>query len=116
MATIFKLVSKEVQGLSYAVTGVSARLNSCDIGDQLSYIFSFSFYAQDELGNYIFKHISDIPVKSYLYTPEDSSTSVVSLLLSPKKIDNYKAALFLCGLYNYQLLPIYQQDIPDIIS
>lgn len=120
MATIFRVVPKAFptpsNPIGFTIEGISARINTADIGDQTKYPFSFVFYSKDAENNWIPKDGADIPVRVLIPLPSVGNVNIVSLLLSPSKTDKYRAASIICGFQGYQLLPIEDQDtLLDVI-
>lgn len=114
MATIFRVTPKTfttpADPKGYVIEGISARINTGDIGDQSTYSFSFVFYCKDKSGAWVSKDGADIPVRVIVTIPSIGNANLVALLVSPSKADKYKAASIICLSQNYQLLPIEQQD------
>lgn len=115
MTTIFRVIPKVFttpsDPVGFTIEGVSARINSMDIGNQKTFPFSFIFYCKDKVtGAWIPKDGADLPVRVSVPVPGQVAVNMVSLLVSPNKLDKYKAAGIICASQGYQLLPIEQQD------
>lgn len=114
MATIFKVTPKSFptpsNPVGFTIQGISARINTGDIGDQTSYPFSFVFYCKDLEDNWVVQDGVDRNVRILLNVPGLGYANLVSLMFSPAKADKYLAAKVICAAYGFQLLPIEEQD------
>lgn len=114
MAAIFKVNPRSFptpsNPIGFTIEGVSARINSGEIGDQSFYSFSFVFYSKNVDGTWTPRDGADIPVRVNITLPSLGNVNLVSLLVSGSKADKYKAASIICSSQGYQLLPIDQQD------
>jgi hypothetical protein len=114
MAAIFKVTPKTfptpANPIGFTIYGVSARINTGEIGDQLSYPFSFIFYTKDVNDNWFAQDGVDRDVRPLIDVPGLGHINLISLLFAPSKADKYLAASVICSLYGFQLLPIEEQD------
>ena len=99
----------------YDVVGVSVEIQASSIGNVNKFAFKFAFFknGKDENGEDALIEtdsiIGDIPRK--ITIPKMGDVDIVAGLLSSKRQTIYLAASVLAAKYEYELLPLEEQDI-----